>query len=69
MDKCQFVIHRYQTSMSALKADGRYKNLDRLEKERPTLMSEPQYYREDLTYFEFKDAARKKFVINEYWGY
>lgn len=69
MDKCQFVIHRYQTSLSALKADGRYKNLDKVEKEQPTLMSEPQYYREDLTYFEFKDAARKKFVLNEYWGY
>ena len=32
-------------------------------------MSEPQYYREDLTFFEFKDEPRKKFVINEYWGY
>ena len=69
MEKCQFIIHRYQTSLSALKADGRYKNLDRVGQERPTLMSEPQYYREDLTFFEFKDEPRKKFVINEYWGY
>ena len=24
MDKCQFVIHRYETDLSTLKADGRY---------------------------------------------
>ena len=69
MDKCQFVIHRYQTSISALRADGRYKNLDKVEQTQPSLLSEPQYYREDLTFFEFKDQARKKFVLNEYWGY
>ena len=69
MDKCQFVIHRYQTSLSALKADGRYKNLDKVEEAKPTLLSEPQYYRQDLTFFEFKDAPRKKFVLNEYWGF
>lgn len=69
MDKCQFIVHRYQTSLSALQADGRYKNLDKVREENSSLLSEPQYYREDLTYFEFKDRARKKLVINEYWGY
>jgi len=69
MDKCQFVIHRYQTSLSALKADGRYHNLDKVAATQPSLMTETQYYREDLTFFEFKDSARKKFIINEYWGY
>ena len=69
MDKCQFVVHRYQTSLSALQADGRYKNLDKVKQEDQSLMSEPEYYREDLTYFEFKDKARKKIVVNEYWGY
>lgn len=69
MDKCQFVIHRYQTSLSALRADGRYKNLDKVAAENNSLISEPEYYREDLTYFEFQDEPRKKFVINEYWGY
>ena len=68
MDKCQFIVHRYESSISALKADGRYKNLDKLAKEEHSLMDDPQYYREDLTYFEFKDKPRKKFVVNEYWG-
>ena len=52
-----------------LKADGRYKNLDKVAATQPSLMTDVQYYREDLTFFEFKDSARKKFVINEYWGY
>ena len=30
MDKCQFVIHRHETDLSTLKADGRYKNLDKI---------------------------------------
>ena len=68
IDKCQFVIHRYESSLSALKADGRFKNLDKLQNEQHTLMEEPDYYREDLTYFEFKDKPRKKLVVHEYWG-
>ena len=68
IDNCQFVIHRYETSLSALKADGRFKNLDKLANEQHTLMEEPDYYREDLTYFEFKDKPRKKLVVHEYWG-
>ena len=68
MEKCQFVIHRYETNISALKADGRYKNLEKVAQEQHTLSDDPQYYREDLTYFEFKDAPRKKFVVHEYWG-
>ena len=68
MEKCQFVIHRYETNLSALRADGRYKNLDKVAKEDPSLQNENEYYREDLTYFEFKDEPRKKFVVNEYWG-
>ena len=68
MDKCQFVIHRYETSLGALRVDGRYKNLDKVAKEQASLYDDPQYYREDLTYFEFKDEPRKKLVVHEYWG-
>ena len=68
MDKCQFVIHRYESSLAALRADGRYKNLDKLAKEHHTLNEDPMYDREDDTYFEFSDDPRKKLVIHEYWG-
>jgi hypothetical protein len=68
IDKCQFVIHRYETSLSALRADGRYKNLDQVGKSQHDINNETDYYREDLTYFEFKDEPRKKIVVHEYWG-
>jgi hypothetical protein len=67
MDKCQFVIHRYETDLSTLKADGRYKNLDKV------AAYEGQnrdygFYPQDHTYFQFKDEPRKKMVVYEYWG-
>ena len=68
MDKCQFVIHRYETNLGALRVDGRYKNLDKVAKEQASLYDDPQYYREDQTYFEFKDEPTKKLVVHEYWG-
>ena len=66
MDKCQFVIHRYETDMSTLKADGRYKNLDKIKTAGHTRDSD--YIPEDLTYFKFRDDARKKIMVHEYWG-
>ena len=69
MDKCQFVIHRYETDYSTLKTDGRYKNL---EKALGSSGGESQYDSdfdsEDETEFIFKDKARKKVVVYEYWG-
>ncbi|MHB8098081.1 MAG: cell envelope integrity protein TolA [Sulfuricurvum sp.] len=67
IDKCQFVIHRYETDMSTLKADGRYKNLDKIQsKGRSGFDSD--YRPEDLTNFRFKDDARRKLMVHEYWG-
>lgn len=67
MDKCQFVIHRYETDLSTLKADGRYKNLDQVEKHEGQVRDNG-YYPQDHTYFTFEDKARKKMVMYEYWG-
>lgn len=66
MDKCQFVIHRYETDMSTLKADGRYKNLDKVS----TVETgrDYDYIPQDVTNFKFKDNARKKLMVHEYWG-
>ena len=68
IDKCQFVIHRYETNLSALRADGRYKNLDKVSKHNPSLYDDSDYYREDQTFFEFTDEPRKKLIVHEYWG-
>ena len=67
MDKCQFVIHRYETGLSSLRADGRYKNLDQVEKYEGQ-NRDNGYYPQDHTYFTFEDKARKKMVMYEYWG-
>lgn len=67
MDKCQFVIHRYETDLSSLRADGRYKNLDQVEKHEGQVRDNG-YYPQDHTYFTFEDNARKKMVMYEYWG-
>ena len=67
MDKCQFVIHRYETDLSSLRADGRYKNLDKVEKYEGQ-NRDNEYSPQDHTYFTFEDKARKKMVMYEYWG-
>lgn len=67
MSKCQFVIHRYETDLSTLKADGRYKNLDKIEKYEGE-NRDNGFYPQDHTYFRFEDRARKKMVVYEYWG-
>jgi hypothetical protein len=66
MDKCQFVIHRYETDLSSLRADGRYKNLDKLQDAESR--DDTDFIPEDTTRFQFEDDARKKFVVYEYWG-
>lgn len=69
MDECQFVIHRYETTKSALKEDGRYKNLDKINLSSAEATNNgEQYYPEDKTYFRFRDDPRKKIVVYEYWG-
>lgn len=68
MSKCQFVIHRYESDLTTLKQTGLYKNLDKvslsLEKENNDL----DYKTPDKTEFKFKDKARKKLLVYEYWG-
>lgn len=69
MDKCQFVIYRYETDMTTLKQAGIYKNLDKIKI--PTGLTgtnDTEYITEDSTSFRFIDTARKKIVVHEYWG-
>jgi hypothetical protein len=65
LDNAQFVIYRYETDLSSLKQDGRYKNLNMLSKN-PS--EDYDYEEEDETYFKFSDEPRKKQVVYEYWG-
>lgn len=67
MSKAQFVIHRYETDLSTLKSDGRYKNLDKVADQEGNKY-DYGYLQQDHTYFKFQDQARKKMVVHEYWG-
>ena len=67
MDKCQFVIHRYETDLSTLKQDGRYKNLEKVGQEEGN-RTDYGFLQQDHTFFKFQDKARKKMVVYEYWG-
>ncbi len=72
LNKANFIIHKFETSMSDLKRDGRYKNLDKINAQTATITSDvgSQY---DSTIsqgsFAFKDEPRKKMYAYEYWGY
>lgn len=71
IDKAGFVIHRYESSLSALEKDGRYKNLDRINIDTNSILGEPDYVPENDSgkTFNFTDKPRKKFVVHEYWGF
>lgn len=65
LDNAQFVIYRYETDLSSLKKDGRYKNLDKVAKGSG---EDLDYDSPDDTEFRFTDEPRKKQVVYEYWG-
>lgn len=68
LDAAQFVIYRYETDLSTLRQDGRYKNLDKVAKAGDEVGTDFDYREEDETNFRFSDAPRKKILVHEYWG-
>jgi hypothetical protein len=70
IEKANFAIYSFETSLSELKKDGRYSNLDNVNFESSSILSEPDHkITGDDSNFTFKDKARKKVVAREYWGY
>ena len=70
LEKAKFIIYSFETSMSELKKDGRYQNLDDINFESSSVLSEPDYkINSDDPAFTFKDTPRKKVLAHEYWGY
>ena len=70
VEKAAFLIDSFETSMSELKKDKRYKNLDKVVIGPNSILGQPDH---QATYgsanFNFSDDARKKFLVYEYWGY
>jgi len=69
IDRAEFVIYSFETSMSQLKKDGRYKNLDLVNNDSASVLSTPDHNVDDESSFTFKDEPRKKLVAYEYWGF
>ena len=66
LENAQFVIHRYETDLSTLNVDGRYKHLDKVAKLGSS--DDHDYNSPDTSNFQFTDKARKKLLVHEYWG-
>lgn len=70
LDKALFVIVSFETNRAELlKEKDRYKNLDKINWEGNSPLSEPDYLTSTPDEFAFKDQTRKKAVAYEYWGY
>lgn len=70
IDKAGFLIYTFETSMSELEKDGRYKNLEYVNVDSNTALGTPNHAPSDgVRNFNFLDQPRKKIVVHEYWGY
>lgn len=70
LDKANFIIHQFESSVAELKKDGRYSNLEYLHAQNSEPLQQTDSRGEtSASYFQFSDKARKKIIINEYWGY
>ena len=70
IEKANFAVYSFETSLSELKKDGRYTNLDDINFESASVLAEPDHaVNSDDTSFTFKDKARKKVIAREYWGH
>jgi len=69
LDSAEFIIYSFETSMSQLKKDGRYNNLKYVSLDNSSPLNEPDFTSGDDNSFKFKDDARKKLVVHEYWGF
>jgi len=65
LDNAQFIAIRYESDLSTLRKDGRYKNLEKLA---GNMAEDYDYESPDDTHFRFTDEPRKKLLVYEYWG-
>lgn len=70
IDSANFVILRFQTSLSKLESEGdKYGNLHLINIDNNDTATDSDYYHQhDNGNFNFDDKARKQFYAYEYWG-
>jgi hypothetical protein len=70
LSKASFVIYSFESSLSQLKKDGKYENLDDILVETNSVLNEPDHHSNTTdSSFSFSDEPRKKIVVQEYWGH
>ena len=70
--KAKFIGYTFYSSLSDLIEDGKYKNLDKLKSKNGEKSideySDAEFLSNTAGQFKFKDEARKKLKVTEYWG-
>ena len=69
LSKALFVVHRYSTNYLALKDNPSYKNLDVVLRSVSDALSGETAYEQEHLQYDVADLARRRFFVNEYWGY
>ena len=70
VDKASFAVVSFETNKAELlKTPNRYKNLEHVNWEGNTPMTDPDHATGTPDNFNFADAMRKKVVAYEYWGF
>ena len=70
IEKAGFAVYSFETSLSVLRKDKRYKNLDKINVAGNSILSQPDHAPNGgENNFNFRDDPRKKFVVHEYWGF
>ena len=70
LDKALFAIVSFETNKAEMqKYPARYKNLDKVNWEANTLMTDSEHETKTPSDFNFTDKLRKKVVAYEYWGF
>lgn len=71
IDKANFVIYSFESSLADLRKAGIYKNLDMIMANAESVLSSPDTYNRNSreSSFNFSDQLRKRIIVREYWGY
>lgn len=69
LDKALFVINTFETNKAELQKTGLYKNLDKVNWEGNSPITEPDHETTTPDDFNFNDSPRKKVIAYEYWGF
>lgn len=68
--KAGFLVYHFESSISQLEKDGKYKNLKSVNISNNSILGQPDHASPDGSKnFNFSDEPRKKVVVHEYWGF